>query len=58
MKAEEALDHIQKEIREIKLTAANCDPDEWLMDHVDRIQWIINDFRNQEFKHLEPDPFN
>jgi hypothetical protein len=54
----DVVDAIQKEIREIQIAAANCDPDEWLMDHIDKIQWIINDFRNQEFKHSEPDPFN
>jgi hypothetical protein len=55
MLASEAIDSIQKELNQIKVAS---DLDEWIMDHIFKIQWIINDFRNQEFKHSEPDPFN
>lgn len=57
MTAEETINLIQQKIRSIKITAAACDPDEWLMDEVNGIQHIINDYRNQEFKSSEPDPF-
>lgn len=31
----------------------------WIVeDHIHAIQHVINDFRNQEFKASEPDPFN
>ena len=58
MRENKAIDLIQKQITAIKITATQCDPDEWLMDHIDSIQHIINDYRNQEFKATEPDPFN
>lgn len=58
MTENEAIDLIQKQITSIKITATQYDPDEWLMDHIDNIQRIINDYRNQEFKATEPDPFN
>lgn len=58
MTAEEAINKIQVKIRTIKIIADSCDPDDWFMDEVNDIQHIINDYRNQEFKSSEPDPFN
>lgn len=54
----EFINIIQKEINHIKTGADNCDLDDWVMDHIHKIQMAINDYRNREFKPSEPDPFN
>ena len=58
MNADEAMKAIQKEITAIRLTGDNCDMDDWVYHHLNRIQFIINDYRNAWAKPSEPDPFN
>lgn len=57
MTADEALDKIQKELKTIFIAGDECQLDDWLWDHLRNIQWVINDYRNQEYKPSEPDPF-
>lgn len=60
MQAEEVINKIQQKIRGIKLVvdSAMSEPDDWLMDEINSIQHIINDYRNAWAKPSEPDPFN
>lgn len=60
MQENEAIDLIQKTLTGIKLIVDSgmSEPDDWLVDELNKIQWIINDYRNQEFKASEPDPFS
>lgn len=57
MTADEVLDKIQKELKKICVAGEEAQLDDWLWDHLRNIQWVINDYRNQEFKPSEPDPF-
>ena len=60
MQESEAINLIQKTLTGIKLIADSgmSEPEDWLMDELNKIQWIINEYRNQEFKLTEPDPFS
>ncbi len=60
MTENEAIDLVQKIITGIKLIAHSgmSEPEDWLMDEINAIQHIINDYHNQEFKESEPDAFS
>jgi hypothetical protein len=62
MTVEKLLDSLNEQLAKIKVVFLSPDYDDdmhgWIVeDHLNYMQNAINDYKNQEFKHSEPDPF-
>lgn len=62
MTVEEMLDSLNEQLVNIKAVFLTPEYDDdmhgWIVeDHLNYMQNIINDYKNQEFKQSEPDPF-